>query len=380
MTEKDRFDRIATDQKRSEPEMTKKQQIQAAKDRLLGELIGLSKAICGNIDEERFAPDEVTHQVMLESLVTVAGATGSGSLSGKGCSRLSREAECGEPGTEEEGNRVEYMAGLSAKIISEKWQRVPACEHCAHPCGRVAAYDLAEMKEDEPAVRSLKGEILANVKKAAGPALSAWTNGVRDEAVCMEFYQALYAVGLFVFPEKLKAALQRSETLLKRSRELEAYGIRKAENERFMREALLEAKKAEELHEVPIGCVIVRDGKIIGRGHNRRTTDKNVLAHAEIMAIGEACDALHDWRLEDCTLYVTLEPCPMCAGAMVQSRLTRCVIGSMSDKSGCAGSVINLLQQEGFNHRVEIESGVLREECAEVLSGFFERMRKGMQW
>ncbi|MBQ4562949.1 MAG: tRNA adenosine(34) deaminase TadA [Lachnospiraceae bacterium] len=158
--------------------------------------------------------------------------------------------------------------------------------------------------------------------------------------------------------------------------ELERRGIRKAENERFMKEALLEAKKAEDLREVPIGCVIAQDGEIIGRGHNRRTTDKNVLAHAEIMAINEACGALHDWRLEDCVLYVTLEPCPMCAGAMVQSRLGRCVIGSMSDKSGCAGSVINLLQQEGFNHRVEIESGVLKEECAELLSGFFERMRK----
>lgn len=232
------------------------------------------------------------------------------------------------------------------------------------------------MQEDEPAIRSLKGEILANVKKAVGPALSAWNNGVIDEAVCLEFYQALYAVGIFVFAEKLKPALRSSETLLKNCRALEAAGIRKAENEQFMREALLEAKKAEELGEVPIGCVIVRDGEIIGRGHNRRTTDRNVLAHAEIMAINEACGALHDWRLEDCTLYVTLEPCPMCAGAMVQSRLGRCVIGSMSDKSGCAGSVINLLQQEGFNHRVEIESGILQEECAEILSGFFERMRK----
>ena len=319
------------------------------KDRLLGELIGLAKAICGDIDEERFAPDEETYEVTLMSLALVAG---------------SLAAEAGE------------IEELSERVVAEKWKRVPACEHCTHPCGRVAAYDLLQMREDEPGVRSMKGEILANVKKAAGPAWSAWVNGVRDADVCTEFYRALYVAGLFVFPEKLKPALEKSEGLLKRCMELERRGIRKAENERFMKEALLEAKKAEDLREVPIGCVIAQDGEIIGRGHNRRTTDKNVLAHAEIMAINEACGALHDWRLEDCVLYVTLEPCPMCAGAMVQSRLGRCVIGSMSDKSGCAGSVINLLQQEGFNHRVEIESGVLKEECAELLSGFFERMRK----
>ena len=147
-------------------------------------------------------------------------------------------------------------------------------------------------------------------------------------------------------------------------------------DERFMREALRQAKKAGELGEVPIGCVIVRDGEIIGRGYNRRTTDRNVLAHAEIMAINKACKKVGDWRLSDCTLYVTLEPCPMCAGAMVQSRLGKCVIGSMSDKSGCAGSIINLLDEKGFNHQVKVESGVLGEQCSEILSRFFEQMRK----
>jgi len=353
----------------SEQNLSMKQQIQKAKDRLLGELIGLSKAICGNINEERFAPDADTHETMLQGLVAVAEPLEAEIVQEeRRLGEEDRSAKTSDP--------VRYLENLLERIISEKWQRVPACEFCAHPCGRLAAYDLAEMKEDEPAIRSLKGEILANVKKAAAPALSAWNDGVMTEEVCMEFYQALYAVGIFVFADKLKPALQNSEALLKRCRELEKAGIRKMENERFMKEAIEEAKKAEALGEVPIGCVVVRDGEIIGRGYNRRTTDKNVLAHAEIMAINEACGALHDWRLEDCTLYVTLEPCPMCAGAMVQSRLGHCVIGSMSDKSGCAGSVINLLQQEGFNHRVEIENGVLREECAEILSGFFERMRK----
>ena len=324
-------------------------ELKTMSERLLGELIGLSKAICGNIDEERFAPTNDTHLTMLRGLFAVVEA---------------------------EHTTTDEMEDLMARIVSEKWQRVPACEHCTHPCGRVAAYDLKEMREDEPGVRSLKGEILANVKKAVRPALSAWENGVKSEDVCQGFYEALYAVGIFVFTEKLKEALKKSEGLLRDCRELETAGKRKAENERFMREALAEAMKAKELREVPIGCVIVRDGEVIGRGHNRRTTDKNVLAHAEIMAIGEACERISDWRLEGCTLYVTLEPCPMCAGAMVQSRLTRCVIGSMSDKSGCAGSVINLLQEKGFNHQVEIESGVLKEECAEVLSGFFEEMRK----
>ena len=324
-------------------------ELKAMSELLLGELIGLSKAICGNIDEERFAPTNDTHLTMLRGLFAVVEA---------------------------EHTTTDEMEDLMARIVSEKWQRVPACEHCTHPCGRVAAYDLKEMREDEPGVRSLKGEILANVKKAVRPALSAWENGVKSEDVCQGFYEALYAVGIFVFTEKLKEALKKSEGLLRDCRELETAGKRKAENERFMREALAEAMKAKDLREVPIGCVIVRDGEVIGRGHNRRTTDKNVLAHAEIMAIGEACERISDWRLEGCTLYVTLEPCPMCAGAMVQSRLTRCVIGSMSDKSGCAGSVINLLQEKGFNHQVEIESGVLKEECAEVLSGFFEEMRK----
>ncbi len=128
-------------------------------------------------------------------------------------------------------------------------------------------------------------------------------------------------------------------------------------DETFMREALRQAKKAYGKMETPIGCVIVWEGKIIARGYNKRNEKKNTLAHAEISAIHKASKVLGDWRLEGCTMYVTLEPCPMCAGAIVQARIPRVVIGSMNPKAGCAGSVVNLLQMEGFNHRAEVDSG-----------------------
>ena len=147
------------------------------------------------------------------------------------------------------------------------------------------------------------------------------------------------------------------------------------EQEKYMKAAIRQAKKAYDLLEVPIGCVIVHEGKIIGRGYNRRNTDKNTLAHAEITAINRASKKLGDWRLEGCTLYVTLEPCQMCAGAIVQSRMKKVVIGSMNPKAGCAGSVLNLLQMAQFNHQVEIERGVLEEECSTMLSGFFRELR-----
>ncbi len=147
------------------------------------------------------------------------------------------------------------------------------------------------------------------------------------------------------------------------------------EDERYMREAIRQAKKAYEKEETPIGCVIVHEGKIIARGYNKRNAKKNTLAHAEISAINKASKVLGDWRLEECTMYVTLEPCPMCAGAIVQARIPKVVIGSMNPKAGCAGSVVNLLQMDGFNHRVEIESGVQGEECSELMSGFFKELR-----
>ena len=148
------------------------------------------------------------------------------------------------------------------------------------------------------------------------------------------------------------------------------------EQERFMKEAIRQAKKARALEEVPIGCVIVCDGKIIARGYNRRNTDKNTLSHAELNAIRKASKKLGDWRLEGCTMYVTLEPCQMCAGALVQSRIDRVVIGSMTPKAGCAGSVLNLLEMDGFNHKVEVEQGVLQEECSSMLSDFFRELRE----
>lgn len=148
------------------------------------------------------------------------------------------------------------------------------------------------------------------------------------------------------------------------------------EQVKFMRAAIREAKKAEKLEEVPIGCVIVQDHKIIARGYNRRNTDKNTLAHAELSAIKKASKKTGDWRLEDCTMYVTLEPCQMCAGAIVQCRLKKVVIAAMNPKAGCAGSVLNLLQIPAFNHQVEIERGVLEEECSQMLSDFFRNLRE----
>ena len=148
------------------------------------------------------------------------------------------------------------------------------------------------------------------------------------------------------------------------------------EDEIFMKEALKQAKKAYALEETPIGCVIVQEGTIIARGYNRRNTEKSGLAHAELLAIRKANRKTGDWRLEDCTMYVTLEPCQMCAGAIVQCRMKKVVIGSMNPKAGCAGSVLNLLQMAAFNHQVEIEYGVLQEECSAMLSEFFRALRE----
>lgn len=147
-------------------------------------------------------------------------------------------------------------------------------------------------------------------------------------------------------------------------------------DEKYMKEAIRQARKAEAMEEVPIGCVIVYEGKIIARGYNRRNTDKNTLSHAELLAIKKASKKLGDWRLEGCTLYVTLEPCQMCAGAIIQARVDRVVIGSMNPKAGCAGSVLNILEMDGFNHKAEVTRGVLQEECSQMLSSFFKALRE----
>ncbi len=146
-------------------------------------------------------------------------------------------------------------------------------------------------------------------------------------------------------------------------------------HEKYMREALRQARKAYALGEVPIGCVIVCGGKIIGRGYNRRNTDKNTLSHAEITAINKASKHVGDWRLEDCTLYVTLEPCQMCSGAIVQARIPEVVIGCMNPKAGCAGSILNILQMPEFNHQVNVTKGVLEEACSDMLTTFFKELR-----
>ena len=148
------------------------------------------------------------------------------------------------------------------------------------------------------------------------------------------------------------------------------------QDEKFMKEAINQAKKAAAIDDVPIGCVIVHEDKIIARGYNKRNKMKTTLAHAELLAIKQACKKLGDWRVEECTMYVTLEPCQMCAGAIVQARIPRVVIGAMNPKAGCAGSVLNVLQTEGLNHQVDIESGVLGEECSCMLSDFFRELRK----
>ena len=148
------------------------------------------------------------------------------------------------------------------------------------------------------------------------------------------------------------------------------------EDEVYMKEALRQARKAYALMEVPIGCVIVYEGKIIARGYNRRNTDKNTTSHAEINAIRRASKKLGDWRLEGCTMYVTLEPCQMCAGAIIQARIPRVVIGSMNSKAGCAGSVLNILQMPQFNHQAEVVRGVCEEQCSTMLSSFFKELRE----
>ena len=148
------------------------------------------------------------------------------------------------------------------------------------------------------------------------------------------------------------------------------------QEEKYMKEAIKQAKKAAVIGDVPIGCVIVEDDKIIARAYNQRNKKKTTLAHAELLAMKKACKKLGDWRLEDCTMYITLEPCQMCAGAIVQARIPRVVIGAMNPKAGCAGSIINLLQMQQFNHQVQTDIGICGDECSTMLSTFFKELRK----
>jgi CMP/dCMP deaminase zinc-binding len=144
----------------------------------------------------------------------------------------------------------------------------------------------------------------------------------------------------------------------------------------YMRAALNEAKKAYKKEEVPVGVVIVKEGKIIAKAHNLKESKKDTTCHAEILAIKKASKKLNSWRLENCEMYVTLEPCPMCAGALIQARIKKVYIGTMDYKTGACGSVFNLLEDYTFNHKVECESGILKEECEKILQDFFKELRK----
>lgn len=148
------------------------------------------------------------------------------------------------------------------------------------------------------------------------------------------------------------------------------------EQERFMKEALKEAKKAYDKLEVPVGCVIVKDGKIVARAHNLKETKKDTTKHAEILAIQKASKKLDAWRLLDCDMYVTLEPCSMCAGAIINSRIRNLYIGTMDKKTGAAGSVLNLFEDFTFNHKVTVQNGILKEQCEKILKKFFKELRK----
>lgn len=149
--------------------------------------------------------------------------------------------------------------------------------------------------------------------------------------------------------------------------------------EKYMKEAINEAKKAYKLNEVPIGAIIVYDNKIIGKGYNMRNSLKNSLAHAEIMAINEASHYIKDWRLENCEMYITLEPCPMCSGAILQARIPKIVFGARNPKAGFAGSILNILNMTELNHRVEIVEGILKDECSNLMVEFFKNLRNGIK-
>ncbi|MGI6056684.1 MAG: tRNA adenosine(34) deaminase TadA [Bilifractor sp.] len=222
----------------------------------------------------------------------------------------------------------------------------------------------------EPKASQTAGEDISISKKSAA------VTDETEQTVLREERRAADRAAKQLKWERRMERKKAREAEMRREEERRNAEIR-AVHESFMREALKEAQKAADLREVPIGCVIAKDGKIIARGYNRRNTDANTLSHAELNAIRDASRALGDWRLEGCTLYVTLEPCQMCAGAIVQSRIDEVVIGCMNPKAGCAGSVLNLMQVPAFNHQVKITKGILEKECSHLISSFFEELRSG---
>ena len=156
----------------------------------------------------------------------------------------------------------------------------------------------------------------------------------------------------------------------------EKLNIKQKSDEYFMKEAIKEAKKAYQKNEVPVGAVVVKNNEIVARGHNIKETKKDTTKHAEIIAIQKASKKMNAWRLEDCTMYVTLEPCTMCAGAIIQARLKRLIIGTMDKKTGACGSVLNLIDDYEFNHKVELKTGIMETECRQIMKDFFKELRK----
>lgn len=173
--------------------------------------------------------------------------------------------------------------------------------------------------------------------------------------------------------DKKERYIQRANARYEKMKLLENEQLEK--DKKYMKLAMQQALKAKKIDEVPIGCVIVHEDKVVARGYNRRNTDKSALAHAEISAIKKACKVLGDWRLEDCTMYVTLEPCPMCAGAIIQARINRVVMSCMNPKAGSAGSVIDLFEIERYNHHPEAVRGIRSDECSTMLKDFFKNLR-----
>lgn len=242
----------------------------------------------------------------------------------------------------------------SFEIASEKFSFMDLID------GQVISYEVMEVKPDRAIYKALEE------KYGIIPEESVFI----DDS--MKNVKAAKSYGYHgIFFENQRLAEKKLEGM-----GVFALDVCEEDDKKYMKEALRQAKKAAALGEVPIGCVIVKDGQIIARGYNQRNKKHSTLGHAEISAISKASKVLEDWRLEDCTLYVTLEPCSMCAGAMIQARLGRAVIGAMNQKAGCAGSVMNMLRMDGFNHKVNVTYDILRGECSYMLSSFFEAMRE----
>lgn len=285
------------------------------------------------------------------------------------------------------GAATRLIAGVAMRLLKEDWKEM-TLQVSSQNMPALKLYQKLGflVKEQRIYYRLLRPEDIGKADAAKTPDVSESDKTPAAKAAksrVEERSPEADAADLRAADRAAKERAHERRTAKKKASEEKKAGERKEaedkqakEDARFMREALVQAKKAAALGEVPVGCVLVADKKIIARGYNRRNTDKTTLAHAELAAIKKASSLRSDWRLEDCTLYVTLEPCPMCAGAIVQARIKRVVAGCMNPKAGCAGSVLNILRTPGFNHMAEFTGGVLEDECAGLLQGFFQEMRK----